>query len=322
MADDQPKNFREILRDAPTNWGRWGSEDEIGALNFLTPQEVLRGARAIRSGRVFTLGVPVGRPEGDPIYPGRGQPKKLMAIDKGFYLNGRAVPFPGGVEYADDVIFMYVQGTTQYDALGHTWYDDRLYNGYDAMTTIGGLQKCSIEPMARHGVVGRGVLLDIPRFRGVEHLQAGEQITLDELRRCADAQKCRIEKHDILVIRTGWLKVFYEQGPQAFFPDGGFEEPGITDEPALIRWFHEMEIPSLTTDTIGNEQSTSSHSHTFIPLHAALLRNLGVAFNEIAWLEELAADCAQDRQYDFLFVGAPLKIVGGTGSPVNPIAIK
>src|SRR5690606_15702838 len=135
-------------------------------------------------------------------------------------------------------------------------------------------------------------------------------------------QKSPVERHDILVIRTGWLKVFYEQGPEAFFPDGGFDEPGISDEPELIRWFHEMEIPSLTTDTIANEKTTSPDSHTFIPLHAALLRNLGVAFNEIAWLEKLADDCAADGQYDFLFVGAPLKIVGGTGSPVNPIAIK
>src|SRR5215467_14506974 len=149
MAEQgQGKHIRDVLRDMPTNWGRWGKDDELGSINFLTPQEVARGARAVRSGKTFAIGVPVGRKEGDPIYPGRGQPVKTMNMDKGFYYNDAAPAFPGGLEYADDVIFMYVQGTTQYDALGHVWYDDKLYNGYDAKTTIGGLKKCSIKPIA------------------------------------------------------------------------------------------------------------------------------------------------------------------------------
>ena len=316
------KSFEEHLKDMPKNWGRWGANDELGSINFLTSAEVLRGAKSIRSGKVFTLGVPVARKEGDPIYPGRGQPVKTMNMDKGFYINDQAPLFPGGLEYADDVIFMYVQGTTQYDALGHVWYGEKLYNGYDAKTTIGGLKKCSIQPIAEHGVVGRGVMLDVARYKGVPHLGANEQITLDDLLKTAAKQKVKIEKHDIIVIHTGWLKVFYDKGADAFFPDKAVMEPGITDEPALIRWFHEMEIPSLTVDTIANEQSWSSESGYFLPLHAALLRNLGIPFNEINWLSDLAEDCAKDGQYDFLFVGAPLKIVGGTGSPVNPIAIK
>jgi len=268
--------------------------------------------------------VPVGRKEGggDPIYPGRGQPVKTMNMDKGFYFNDAAPQFPGGLEYADDVIFMYVQGTTQYDALGHVWYDDKLYNGYDAKTTIGGLKKCSIQPIAEHGVVGRGVLLDVARYKGVPNLAPNQQITLDDLLKTAVKQKVKIEKHDVLVIRTGWMDVFYEQGPDAFFPNKAIAEPGVTDEPALIRWFYEMEIPSFSTDTIANEQTTSSVSNVFLPLHGALLRNLGIPFNEICWLKDLAEDSAKDGQYDFLFVGAPLKIVGGTGSPVNPLAIK
>jgi kynurenine formamidase len=323
MSDaTQPKHVREILKDMPKNWGRWGKDDEIGAINFLTAAEVIRGARAVRSGKVFTLGIPVGRKEGDPIFPSRGQPVKTMTMDKGFFLNGKGPEFPGGLEHADDVIFMYLQGTTQYDALGHVWYDDKLYNGYDAKTTIGGLTKCSIEPIARHGVIGRGVLLDVARAEDVDHLASMQQVTLDDLLKTAAKQKVKIEKHDILVIRTGWLKLFYERGADAFFPNKSVAEPGITDEPALIRWFHEMEIPSFSTDTIGNEQSTSSVSQTFMPLHGALLRDLGIPFNEVCWLEDLAEDCAADGQYDFLFVGAPLKIVGGTGSPVNPIAIK
>ena len=316
------KSFEDHLKDAPKNWGRWGANDELGSINFLTSAEVLRAAKSIRSGKVFTLGVPVARKEGDPIYQGRGQPVKTMNMDKGYYINDAGPLFPGGLEYADDVIFMYVQGTTQYDALGHVWYGDKLYNGYDAKTTIGGLKKCSIQPIAEHGVVGRGVMLDVARYKGVKHLGANEQITLDDMLKTAEKQKVKIEKHDIIVIHTGWLKVFYDDGPDKFFPDKAVMEPGITDEPELIKWFHQMEIASLTCDTVACEQSWSSESGYFLPLHGALLRNLGIPLNEIVWLDDLAADCAKDGQYDFLFVGAPLKIVGGTGSPVNPIAIK
>jgi kynurenine formamidase len=315
-------DFTELLKDAPSNWGRWGADDEIGALNFLTSEEVLRGARAIRSGKVFMLGVPLARPGGDPLYPTRSQPIRTMAMDKGFYQSGLAKPMAGGLEYADDVIVMYLQGTTQYDALGHVWYDDKLYNGYDTNTTIGGLQKCSIEPIANHGVVGRGILLDIARLKGKPNLDPMEPITIADLEAAAKRQKCTIEKHDILVIRTGWLKRFYDHGFEGIFPKGQMKEPGLAYSPELVNWFHRMEIPSIGTDTIASEQTMHEESGTMIPLHAALLRNQGVIFNEIDWLEDLADDCEKDGQYTFLFVGAPLKVVRGAGSPVNPAAIK
>src|SRR5487761_607223 len=184
----KPVDFTELLKDSPKNWGRWGADDEIGALNFLTNEEVLRGARAIRSGKVFMLGVPLARPGGDPLYPSRSQPIRTMAMDKGFYLSGLAQPMNGGLEYADDVITMYLQGTTQYDALGHVWHGDTIYNGYDAKTTMGGLQKCSIEPIANHGVVGRGILLDMARFKGKKHLGPNEPITVDDMLAAAKKQ--------------------------------------------------------------------------------------------------------------------------------------
>jgi kynurenine formamidase len=318
----KPLHFDELLRDAPRNWGRWGASDEIGALNFLTREEVLRGVRAVKQGKVFTLGIPVARPQGDPLYPSRSQPLRTMAMDKGFYLSGRAQPMPGGLEYADDVIVMYLQGTTQYDALGHVWCGDRIYNGYDAKTTIGGLQKCSIQPIAEHGVVGRGILLDIARLKGKPHLDPGEPISLEDLKAAAERQKSPIEKHDILLIHTGWLKVFYDEGVKAFFPDGAFNEPGLAYSPELVRWFYEMEIPSIGSDTIGSEQTLHAESGTLLPLHIALLSYQGVVFGEIDWLHDLAEDCARDGQYTFLFIGSPLKVVGGAGSPVNPVVIK
>jgi len=266
--------------------------------------------------------VPVARPQGDPLHPIRSQPIRTQTHDEGFYLSGRSTPFPGGLKYSDDVIVMFPQGTTQYDALGHAWYGDKLYNGHDPKTTIGGLQKCSIEPIANHGVIGRGILIDAARYKGKKHLDRGEGVTLDDVLGAAKKQGVTIEKHDILVLHTGWLNRFYEEGQAAFFPDGQFDEPGLEYSKELVQWFHEMEIPSISADTIGCEQAYNKETGGLGLLHAALLCNLGVIFNEIVWLKDLADDCDKDKQYTFLFAGAPLKLVYGCGSPVNPIAIK
>lgn len=102
-----PVEIAELLKDAPTNWGRWGADDQLGSLNFLTSEEVLRGVRSVKQGKVFMLGVPVARPEGDPLHPVRSQPIHTMTMDEGFYANGRAKPFPGGLKFADDVITMF-----------------------------------------------------------------------------------------------------------------------------------------------------------------------------------------------------------------------
>src|SRR5207249_116785 len=112
--------------------------------------------------------------------------------------------FPGGLHYADDFITAYLQGSTQYDALGHVWYDEKIYNGYDAATTIGGLSKASVLPIAEHGVVGRGILIDIARQRGKRSLDKGETFTHEDLVECARAQGTNIEQRDILLIRTGF----------------------------------------------------------------------------------------------------------------------
>jgi kynurenine formamidase len=101
-----------------------------------------------------------------------------------------------------------------------------------------------------------------------------------------------------------------------------FAEPGLAYSEELVNWFHEREIPALSTDTLGNELTLQPAGGDNSLLHAALMRNLGVVFTEMLWLEDLAADCEQDRQYEFLYVSAPLKVVGASGAPTNPVAIK
>ena len=126
-------------------------------------------------------------------------------------------------------------------------------------------------------------------------------------------------KRAILIIRTNFLKLFFELG-DAFYE--GFCEPGLVYSPELVQWFQDMEIPNLVTDTIANEVTTDPNNGVALVLHNALMRNLGVTLTEIADLELLAEDCAVDKQYAFLYVAAPLKVALGSGSPVNPVVVK
>ncbi|WP_439639285.1 cyclase family protein [Nevskia sp.] len=320
MTEKTVPTAAELLKDAPRNWGRWGADDEIGGLNFLTQAEVLRGVAAVRQGKTYTLQIPMGKPGGDPVWPGRNQPQRINVIDEGHYLCGKGPQFPGELHYADDVMFMYLQGSTQYDALGHVWCDGKLYNGYDANTTIGGMSKASVYPLAERGIVGRAVLIDMARHRGKAVLDPGETFTHLDLLDAAAQQGVTIEKHDILIIRTGWIGSFYERDRVEFYKN--FVEPGLTYSPELVRWFHEMEIPNLVTDTIANEVTMDPVSGVALPLHIALMSNLGVTFTEICQLDPLADDCAADGQWSFLYVAAPLKVVNGSGAPVNPVVVR
>jgi len=312
--------YEDALKSAPKNWGRWGPNDELGTLNFLTNQEILRGIRTAKQGKVFSLGLQIGRKGGDIVFPGRSTTIHLMTQDEGSYKSGKVKPLPGGLKYADDVVFMYIQGTTQCDAIGHAWYGDKIYNGYSADSTIGGLSKASIVPIAEKGIVGRGVLLDIARYKDVKHLAKGEAVTLEDILGAARKQKVEVQKHDIVVLRTGYITVFYDEGSEAYFKD--LNEPGITYSKELVDWFYRMEISAFAADTLSSEQTHSSTTKTMVPMHIFLMNYLGIPIQEILWLEELADDCAKDGQYDFLYCCAPLKFVGATGSPINPLAIK
>lgn len=317
-SQDVP-HVSDVLAGSPSNWGKWGNDDEVGALNYLGVTEVLAGVATIRQGKTFTLQAEIGHPHGDMLAPVRQPASKTMAVDQGTFAGDDAPNLPGGARYADDVITMFLQGSTQYDALGHVWYDDQLYNGYDASTTIGGLSKVSILPIAERGIVGRGVLIDLPRLRGNSRLDPGELITHEDIMAAAAAQGVELRKRDILVIYTGWMEYFYSQEPADFYQQ---PEPGLVYSPELVSWFQEMEIPNLVIDTMSPEQGIDPETGAALLVHSSLMRNLGIAFAEVCRLGELAIDCEQDGQWDFLYVAAPLKVRNGTGAPVNPVVIK
>lgn len=319
QAETPVPTLDELLADAPKNWGKWGADDEVGGLNYLDAGQVLRGVAEVKEGKIITLQRQIGDPKGDPVWPGRTPAERTQILDESSWDGTEAPDYPGGLHYADDKINAFLQGSTQYDALGHLWYGGQIWNGYDARTTVGGLDKASVAPIAERGIAGRGILLDMARFRGKKTLDKGETFTHEDLIACAKAQGTEIQPRDILIIRTNFLQLFFDEG-ESFYD--GFNEPGLVYSPELVQWFQDMEIPNLVTDTIANEVTTDPNNGVALVLHSALMRNLGVTLTEIADLERLADDCAADGRYTFLYTAAPLNVAKAAGSPVNPLVIK
>jgi kynurenine formamidase len=319
VTSKDEKTLSRLLADAPNNWGKWGADDEIGALNYLTGEEIKSGVAAIRRRRPFTLGAPVATAAGDPVFPGRWPARHYMVADKAGFEAGHWRALPGGLEFADDYVSGFAQAGTHCDALGHMWFDDTLWNGYPAASTNGGMTKAGIEQIARRGIVGRAVLLDLARFRGEAFLQRAETFDHRDLLKCARAQAVEIGPRSILMLRTGWLSALLRGEVRI---DQHYWEPGLTFSLELVRWFAEMQIPCFLTDTLANETTYEPNSGLMLVLHAALMRNLGVVFTEMAWLEELAVDCAEDRQYDGLLTASPVQVSRGTGGALNPVFIK
>lgn len=293
-----------------SNWGRWGPDDERGTTNLITPEHVAAAARLVRTGEVFNLGIALDQ---DGPQPGgfRVNPIRLMSE------NGQEQELPGGLTWADDYVFMPLQAGSQYDALAHIHYDGKLYNGHPSSgVTTKGARRCGIDTQAK-GIAGRGVLLDIARLRGVDWIAGGEVITPAELDEAQRVQGVQVGPGDILLIRTGWWRKFTEdRDPQAFMET----EPGLGL--ACARWLRERDVAVLGADNHAIEVVPGERPESMFEMHMVLIRDMGLTLAEILDLEELAASCAADGVYEFLYAGPPLKFTRGAGSPINPLALK
>lgn len=307
------------------HWGRWGAEDERGAANFITPAEVVAAAKWIREGRLFSLAIPLDGT--GPAFPPRTPPHHTMTLTGADYVAAPGEPFWGSpkVRFADDYIYMPLQGSTQWDGLSHAWYDGRLYNGVpeSALRSApigGGATRLGIENV-KDGLVGRGVLIDVLAYKGGT-LPEGYPITRADLEGALRAQKTEVRRGDIVLVRTGWVPGFYRQEtPVARVAYLSAPQTGITSD--VVPWVKEKQIAGIAADNLALEVYPSDIAPELgVPLHGNLIRDLGVYIGEIWWLEELAADCARDGRYVFFLAAQPLNVTGGVGSPLNPIAIK
>lgn len=285
---------------APSNWGRWGDDDQRGTANLLSAQGVLDAIRHVRNGRVYSLAAPLS-PDG-PNMPGRRQTWHVVTT--------RPRPSGNGDMGADDIVMMHTHGTTHVDALSHIYVDDTLYNGHPASAlTPFGAKRCGVENVGP--IVTRGVLLDIAGFRGVGRLEGGQAIEPDELDACARKQGVEVRAGDVVLVRTGWWQLFSEGG--AARDEFYATEPGPSGD--CGEWFRANDIVGLGADNTAVEAVTSWANA--LPLHRNVIWGCGGYLMEFVDLEALAADGI----HEFLFVATPLKLDGGIGSPIVPLAI-
>jgi len=298
------------------NWGRWGAGDEIGTANYITAETIVTAARLVRRGVVFSCAIPLD--DKGPVYPGRQPPKHLMTLSGADYHAGLRSRGAEGIKFADDYLFAALQCSTQWDALSHAWYGNQLYNGFAETEVRGtGARKLGIEKLHRH-FVGRGVLLDLPRaIREGQRLEPGYAVTPADLDRAVAQAGCEVRRGDILLIRTGHLPWYFTLENKAEFWKAA---PGLGS--ATVPWLHAREVAAVAVDNITVEVQPAEDPGHYLPLHGALLRDLGLTLGEMFDLEPLAADCAADGVYECLFVAQPLRIPGAVGSPINPLAIK
>ena len=298
------------------NWDRWGGDDQLGTVNFIDASCVSRAASLVKQGRVISCALPFDENGPQTGSFGRVNPMHFMLQDGGDAAAG-AQPYRG-LGYADDAIFMPLQSGTQWDALAHIFYGGVMYGGHpQELVTSRGASILGIQNYADK-IVTRGILLDIPRYRGVEWLHPGDAIDGDELASCAASVGLSPTRGDILLVRTGMMAMVRAQGDWGSYAAG--DAPGLNLSAA--EWLCDVEVAGVATDTWGMEVRPNETDEIFQPLHVVLIVNAGMLVGEIFDLEELGADCAADGVYEFMFVGPPLPFTGAVGSPLNPLAIK
>jgi kynurenine formamidase len=309
----------DTYANSPNEWLRWGPRDEIGRANLLDAERVLNAAKAIRTGRRYSLALPLCSPDGDPCFPGRAPATHTMVRHEGHYASGDASPHRGGMQYTDDRLELACHGRTHMDALGHAYADSTIWNGHPAQSSPEGLPIADIAALAGKGVVGRAVLVDVARRTQRGHLGMHQSVSTDDILEALDSQGTVPQPGDIVILRTGIFQLFYEDAKR-FYAE--FDEPGLEYSPDVVQLFTEWQIAGLGSDTLCNERVHSATIEADFALHVVLQRNLGITFHEALWLEDWAQDCDADRHYEAFYVAAPLRLVGGSGAPMNPIVIK
>lgn len=305
-----PDDVKELAAKV-RNWGRWGSDDEIGTINLITDDVVRDAAALVATGKRFALGLPLdqGGPQIGAI-PGRTNPLRTMLM-----INTPLTGDPSNFCTSDDTVTMGIQACTHWDGLGHVSYDGQLYNGVPASV----INEFGANRLGIHNVttlVSRGVLLDVARAKGVDRLDGGYAITSADLDAAADMGKVDVRPGDVVLVRTGQMQHFLAGDKMAY----GTPAPG----PSLqsVQWFRDHDVAAVATDNITFEVFPCEREDALLPVHLLHLVDMGMTQGQNWNLEHLAADCADDGRYAFFLDASPLPFTNGVGAPVQPVAVK
>ncbi|MDX3569464.1 cyclase family protein [Streptomyces sp. ID05-47C] len=304
-----PAEFHDIA-ERVNNWGRWGADDEIGTLNLVTDEVVRRAVAEVRTGRRVPLALPL-REDGvqTGMIPGRVNPLHTMV-----QIN-QEIFGPGTVACSDDAVTMGLQAATHWDALPHVSHSGRIYNGRpaDTVTAHGGAEFSGIEKAPY--VVSRGVLLDVARARGVDRLDGGHAVTPEDLEAAEELAGTRVRAGDIVLVRTGQMRVYLAGDRQAY----AHPSPGLSVH--TPEWFHARDVAAVANDTLTFEVFPPEIEDLWLPVHALHLVEMGMMQGQNWNLEKLSTACGQEGRYAFLLSATPEPFVGGTGTPVAPVAV-
>jgi kynurenine formamidase len=307
MASRLKSSEVKALFDKLSNWGRWGKDDERGALNFITAEKRAAAARLVKTGEAVSLALPLA------TIPAADNPAPVthLMVQAGFDSHDMDLPYAG--DYF--AIAPHGMANTHIDALCHVFWHGKMYNGFDA-AEVGshGARKCAID-VARTGIISRGVLLDIPKIKKVEWLEPGERILPEELEAAERDHGIRVEEGDVLLIRTGRATMRKAKGGWDPMRVG---LPGL--DASCLPWLHERKIALLGSDSVS-DVVPSGLDDVPLPIHVGTLVVMGIHLIDNADFDALASACGATGRYEFLFTMGPLILLRGTASPVNPIAI-
>jgi kynurenine formamidase len=297
------------LLERVSNWGRWGADDQRGALNYITKEKRAAAAKLVNSGETVSLSLPL------PTRPARDNPTPVTHLMIRSGQTGHPLGSFGCADYF--AIEPHGLATTHLDALCHHFWRGKLYNGFDATNEIDfqGAHKCAID-VARDGIISRGVLLDIPRIRGVEWLEPGEAIYPADLEAAERNQRVEVGEGDVMLLRTGRLTLRRAKGVSAI---PGLAMPGL--HASCLEWLHDRRIAVLGSDAVSDVLPTSYDAPLKMPIHTGTLVMMGVHLIDNAALDGLAEKCAEEGRYEFMFSLLPLVLERGTASPANPVAL-
>lgn len=292
------------------NWGRWGKDDEAGALNLITEDVRKRAAACIRHGRAVSCAYEVA------VQPAIDNPHPALHM---MIAAGDDCLFPEiGLETTSDFVGLAFHGmaTSHLDALCHVHVNGKMYNGFPGTDVKSTGAKRNSVMCARNGIVSRGVLLDVPCAKGLRWLEPGTPITVADLEATERAHGVRVTEGDILLVATGRDARRAEHGPWVPFREG---MAGL--HPECVPWLHARGVAVLGCDGVSDVVPGVPIERWGMPIHQCTLVAMGVHLLDNLKLDELGAACTEHRQYDFQFTVAPLRVERGTGSPCNPIAV-
>jgi kynurenine formamidase len=278
------------MRDL-SNWGRWGKDDQLGTMNLITDAKRKRALALAKTGTVVSL---AHKPALIP---------KSQAQGAGAFLQIKLNLLPAAFTTEEQQLAFHGSSFTHIDALCHGDHEGKIYNGYPLKewVTEAGCKKLGIDAL-HGGVVTRGVLIDIPRLRGVPHLEPGTHVYQEDIEAWEKRAGVTISSGDAIFLHTGRWQTGKTSGYDV----------------SLVPWLKKRDVALLSSDGI---QDVSEVEGTILPLHHYTLVALGANILDNADLTELSETAARLKRWEFLFVTAPVATPGGTGSPVNPLAI-